>query len=180
MLTPRAVLTRESESLRTRFRGAEGTLRVPIEPCLLSLESESRGGRLDPTQSAAEKAEKRKRREENLSAFSVNWSVVSLRRKETSSPEVTLFETMRACFRAADLTQAAFASSVPVFRVPFGGRRTRKTLFEHAINRLTARQCKKRLRGVLRRRGQRLRVTQPAPHELRKAPSLRTCPPRPL
>jgi hypothetical protein len=56
------------------------------------------------------------------------------------SPEGTLFETMRACFRADELTQAAVGSSVRVFRVPGRGGRTVDTLFEHAINGLTARQ----------------------------------------
>jgi hypothetical protein len=53
LLTPRPLLTRDSESFGARFRGAEGTLRVPLGPRLVSLETESRGGRLDPTQSLA-------------------------------------------------------------------------------------------------------------------------------
>lgn len=44
------------------------------------------GRRFDPTQIVARKAETQKRREANLSAFSVNWSVLRVSRTETSSP----------------------------------------------------------------------------------------------
>jgi hypothetical protein len=43
LLTLRPLLIRDSESFVVRYRGAEGTLRVPIGARLVSLETESRG-----------------------------------------------------------------------------------------------------------------------------------------
>ena len=86
LLTLRPLLTREFESFETDFRGAVETMRVPFGPRSHARETESRGGRLDPTQSVAEKAETQERRQANRSAFSVNRSVAWVRRTETSSP----------------------------------------------------------------------------------------------
>ncbi len=61
-------------------------------------------------------------------------------RTPSISPEGTFFETMRAFFGGVDLTQPALASSFRVFHVPGRGGRTEGTLFELAINVLTARQ----------------------------------------
>lgn len=69
LLTPRPSLIRESESFAGRFRSAEGTSKIPLGSRLVSLETESRGEWFNPTQNVAKKAEKKKRREVNLSAF---------------------------------------------------------------------------------------------------------------
>ena len=56
----------------------------------------------------------------------------------SSSPEGTLFETMRARNLDDDSTEHIAATQVRVFGVSFDGGRTKGTLFELAINWLTA------------------------------------------
>ena len=53
LLTFRGLLIRDSESLGARFRGAEGTLKVPFRPRKFSLETESASARHGSSQTLA-------------------------------------------------------------------------------------------------------------------------------
>ena len=93
LLTPRDLLSRDSESFGRRFRGAGGTIKVPIGPQKLAIETESAAATERLPKTLAGKAENAKRREDSLSALSVNPSGPFFRRKVKSSPSRTLFVT---------------------------------------------------------------------------------------
>jgi hypothetical protein len=89
LLTPRDLLSRDSESFGRRFRGAGGTIKVPIGPQKLAIETESAAATERLPKTLAGKAENAKRREDSLSALSVNPSGPFFRRKVKSSPSRT-------------------------------------------------------------------------------------------
>jgi len=100
MLGPREKVPRAS--MRLWIRGTMSTWgpdwRAHIIHDSYIGESHMRFRRLSQSQSVAGKAETQKRREANLSAFSVNRSVAFVRRTETSSP---LFQVLLKHFPAA-------------------------------------------------------------------------------
>lgn len=73
LLTPRGLLTRDSESFGPRLWGAEGTVGVPVGPWSRSLEIEIAGRLAGSSQTVAAKAVNAKRPAANLSASGVSW-----------------------------------------------------------------------------------------------------------
>ena len=69
LLTFRGLLIRERESFDAKFRGAEGTFKVPFGPLPVTLETESAGGLPNRTKTLRIKGQNIKRRELSLSAF---------------------------------------------------------------------------------------------------------------
>src|SRR5262249_164050 len=68
-VTPRGVVTRDSESFGPRFRAARGTIKVPLGPRKVSVELESAAPATGLAEVLCWKAENAKRREKWLSAF---------------------------------------------------------------------------------------------------------------
>jgi autotransporter-associated beta strand protein len=99
-VTPRGVVTRDSESFGPRFRGARGTIKVPLGPQSLSVELESAALAAGSAQVRAGKAENAKRRAISRSAFAGNSWAAFVRGERESSPSATLFVTTSKSTRA--------------------------------------------------------------------------------